>query len=182
MDVVLLSYGLSAFMCKSLHQAKPVQPPIDSSELHHLYVDTDHSLIVKLCMNMMQTKLLKVVLLHFMKRREETWKVVVPKEVTVPLPPSLSHAVCSGPTPLLAECSELSFCKHRGAANQQARLPDLWIGSFQWTNVCSIEGLGSLYHVQDSTSLYDLPQLRHSLWTSKLEQILTVWPQSVNWI
>lgn len=68
--MVLLSLWAQHIYVQSfVYRAKPTQPPTGSSELHHLYTSTDYSLIVKPSMNMTQTKLLKVVFLHLMKRQ-----------------------------------------------------------------------------------------------------------------
>lgn len=218
MDVVLLSLlAQHNYVQSFVHQAKPFQSPIGSSELHHLSTSADYSLIVKPCMNMMQTKLLKLFFLHLVKRQTKelddlwVWSAVtlsyaialpflalhgrlhklpaLPTTKQVLPPPSyiylgLSHLLSNtsesegkqlmeanekhsferrealgkrikkekdqgaillksrnlksccpeirvdsvptftlpccaqgtDPTPQLAECSEMSFCKHRGAA------------------------------------------------------------------
>jgi len=70
MDVVLLSlWAQHIYVQYFVYHAKPIQSPIGSSELHLLYTSTDYSLIVKLYMNMVQKKLLKVVFLYLMKRQ-----------------------------------------------------------------------------------------------------------------
>jgi len=49
-----------------------------------------------------------------------------------------SYVKGTGSTPLLAKCSELSFCKHKGTAVQQSRLPNLLNGSFQQTDLSTV--------------------------------------------
>lgn len=72
MDLVLLSiWAQQVYVQSFVYQAKPIQPPAGSSELHHLRTSTDYSLIVKPCTNMMQTKLLKVFFLHLMKSQQK---------------------------------------------------------------------------------------------------------------
>lgn len=85
-----------------------------------------------------------------MKKEKEQRAVLLKKsrnlesccpEVRIDSAPTFALPCCvqgTPPTPLLAQCSELSFCQHRGAAGQQARPPNLLIGSFQQANLSAV--------------------------------------------